>query len=149
MVILKRTNNLNPDFKNLIMELDNDLHNRYNNMKYQYDAYTQLDNLETVIVAYMEDVPVGCSCFKRIGDDTVEIKRTFVNPYLRGLGLASSILNELTFWAKELRFRRAVLEIGKKQDEAYNLYLKNGFVRIPNFEPYIGSRNSICMGKDL
>lgn len=149
MLILKRTTNINPDFKRLIMELDDDLHVRYNKMKYQYNAYTKIDYIETVIVAYMDNSPVGCSCFKEIDTDTVEIKRTFVYPYLRGLGLASSLLKELIIWAKELNYKNAVLEIGKKQQEAFKFYTKYDFSIVDNFEPYIGSKNSICMGRAL
>ena len=148
-LILKRTTNNNVDFKKLILELDDDLHVRYNNMQYQYNAYTKIDFIDTVIVAYMDNTPVGCCCFKQIDKTTVEIKRTFVYPYFRGLGLASSLLKELIVWAKELKYTNAVLEIGKKQEEAYKFYTKYDFSTIDNFAPYIGSKNSICLGREL
>ncbi|MFZ5941462.1 MAG: GNAT family N-acetyltransferase, partial [Bacteroidota bacterium] len=44
-------------------------------------------------------------------------------------------------------FRRCVLETGKRQPEAINLYLKNGYGPIPNYGQYAGVENSLCFGK--
>lgn len=149
MLILKRATTRNSDFENLIMELDINLIELYNKVQYEYDKYAKVDYLETAIIAYMEDIAVGCSCFKEIDKDTIEIKRTFVNPYLRGSGIAGGIITELTNWAKELNYTWAVLEIGIKQVEAVRMYTKSGFQKVDNFGPYIGSTVSVCMGKTL
>jgi GNAT superfamily N-acetyltransferase len=149
LVNLKRTTASDKNFKNLIKELNNDLRARYNNVNYQYDANIQVDDLSTVVLGLINDDAVGCGCFKEIGLNVVEVKRMFVNPYFRGLGISSSVLNELTTWAKELNYSQVVLETGKMQEESINLYTKYGFSIIPNFGPYIGSSESVCMGKML
>lgn len=149
MIRLKRTSNKDSDFKSLIMELDNDLQGRYQNIQYQYNAYTDVSKINTVVVAYIQDIAVGCGCFKEISDDTVEIKRMFVNPYFRGFGVASSIIDELLIWAKQLYYADAVLETGKRQPESIKLYSKHGFQIIDNFGPYIGMDESVCMQRSL
>ena len=44
---------------------------------------------------------------------------------------------------------KALLETGSGQPEAIALYKKLGYVQIENYEPYIGSEESVCMGKPL
>jgi len=149
MIRLKRTSNKDADFKSLIMELDNDLQGRYQNVQYQYNAYTDVSKINTVVVAYIQDIAVGCGCFKEVSDNTVEIKRMFVNPYFRGFGVASSIIDELLIWAKQLYYHEAVLETGKKQPESIKLYTKHGFHIIDNFGPYLGMEESVCMQRPL
>jgi putative acetyltransferase len=131
------------------MELDNDLQGRYQDVQYQFNAFTDVSRINTVVVAYIQDIAVGCGCFKEISDDTVEIKRMFVNPYFRGFGVASCIIAELLVWAKQLYYADAVLETGKKQPESIKLYSKHGFQIIENFGPYVGMEESVCMLKHL
>jgi len=149
MIHLKRTSNKDKDFKNLIVELDNDLQGRYSNITYQFNAFTDVSQINTVVVAYIQDIAVGCGCFKELDENTVEIKRMFVNPYFRGFGVASSIIEELLVWAKQLYYNTAVLETGKKQPESIKLYSKHGFAITENFGPYIGMEESVCMQKPL
>ncbi len=149
MIHLKRTSNKDKDFKNLIVELDNDLQGRYSNITYQFNAFTDVSQINTVVVAYIQDIAVGCGCFKELDENTVEIKRMFVNPYFRGFGVASSIIEELLVWAKQLYYNTAVLETGKKQPESIKLYSKHGFAITENFGPYVGMEESVCMQKPL
>ena len=149
MIRLKRTSTKDRDFRNLIVELDTDLQSRYKDVKYQYNANTDVDHLNTAVIAYIQDIAVGCGCFKEIGENTVEIKRMFVNPYFRGFGVASSIIEELLIWAKQLYYAEAVLETGKKQPESIKLYAKHGFTIIDNFGPYVGMEESVCMRMHL
>jgi hypothetical protein len=40
-----------------------------------------------VVVLYLDNKAVACGCFKNKGKDTLEIKRMFVLPEVRGRGL--------------------------------------------------------------
>lgn len=142
---LKRTTSKDRDFRELINELDADLQSRYKHAQYQFNINTDVSHLNTVVVAYIQDIAVGCGCFKEVDDDTVEIKRMFVNPYFRGFGVASAVIDELINWARQLFYKKAVLETGKKQPESVKLYTKHGFEIIDNFGPYKGVEESICM----
>ena len=70
----------------------------------------------------MDDAFVGCGSIKRYNKDTVEIKRMYVNPKSRGLGIATNVLKELELWAKELGYKKCILETGIRQVEAVNFY---------------------------
>src|ERR1700712_3192084 len=103
-IILKRTDSNDPDFLVLVGLLDKDLLDRYGDLQSTYDRYNHLLNLDTVLVAYRDDIPVGCGCFKKFDDDAVEVKRMFVKPEARSKGTASQILAELEVWANEKGF---------------------------------------------
>ena len=66
MVSIKRTNSNDNDFRTLVIELDKDLWSRYGTRQLVYQQYNVIENLETVMVAYFENKPVGCGCFKKL-----------------------------------------------------------------------------------
>jgi Acetyltransferases len=149
MIDLRRCNSENADFKNLIRFLDSELDDRYGVLQKQYDGYNKIELLETAVIAYDESIPVGCGCFKKADDSTVEMKRVFVQSDFRGKGIASILLAELEKWAKEQKFVYSILETGIKQYEAINLYNKLGYEIIENFGQYMGNTNSVCMRKKI
>ncbi|MCF2490192.1 GNAT family N-acetyltransferase [Dyadobacter sp. CY347] len=122
-----RTNSENPDFKRLTDLLDDELCLLYNTQKADYEEYNRITNLPTVILAYADNAAIGCGCFKIHDEKTIELKRMFVAPALRGKGIASAMVTELEHWAKQLGFQEAVLETGNKQSEAISMYQKLGY----------------------
>ena len=79
----------------------------------------------------------------------MEVKRMFVPLNNRKKGVASIILKELETWAKEMNFEKCILETGKAQPEAIQLYYKNNYSVIPNYGQYVGIDNSVCFEKIL
>jgi len=146
---IQRCSSENKDFRELIKLLDTELDTRYGALQKEYNQYNQIEFLETVVVVYDEEKSVGCGCFKISDDQSVEMKRVFVQSDYRGKGFASAILEELEIWAKEKGFLYSILETGVKQHEAINLYQKKGYIITENFGQYIGNQNSICMKKIL
>ncbi|MDB5009356.1 MAG: family N-acetyltransferase [Mucilaginibacter sp.] len=147
--ILKRTNSDDLHFKSLIVLLDKDLSERNGTIQLAYDSYNLLDFIETIVVAYINDMPVGCGCFKKFSDDTIEIKRMFVTPLHRGKGIASVILNELELWATEMGYTHAVLETGTRHHEAIRLYQHLGYIITENYGVYADMEDSVCMQKSF
>lgn len=144
-----RTNSDHPHFIKLIVELDKHLAGRYTEQHAVYDQYNKVPGLQTVVIAYHNNVPVACGAFKGFDNNTVEIKRMFVSVNERGRGFATAVLHELENWAKELSYTTAVLETGTKQHEAIALYKKEGYIVTENYGQYIGMSTSICMKKQL
>jgi putative acetyltransferase len=149
MVQIKRINTLEPDFKTLVEQLDIELFNRYPEIQQIYAPLNKIESIDTSVIAYEFDNPVACGCFKIYSSDSVEIKRMYVNPTARGRGISKMILNELLKWAREIGFKKAILETGSNQPEAIGLYTKEGFIKIENFAPYQNMPNSICFEKIL
>jgi len=148
-ITIKRTDSFDFDFPQLVALLNLELHERYGELQLIYDTFNQISNLDTVVIAYVNDMPAGCGCFKRFDEATAEIKRMFVKADERGQGIASLILKELEVWAKEDGYSYAVLETAIKQQESIGLYKKAGYTIIPNYGQYIGMENSICFRKAL
>lgn len=149
MFEIKRTNSDNIDFVNLV-----DLLNAYLKIKDGkdhnfYNQYNNIDVLKHVVVAYIDEKPVACGAFKEFDKDSVEIKRMYTNADYRGKGLASTVLQELEEWAKELSYSATILETGSRQIEAVSFYKKVNYSIIPNYGQYQNIDNSICFKKDL
>lgn len=149
-ISLKRTDNEDPDFKILVKQLDADLAERDGEIYTFYAPHNKLAYLDTALVAWLQNVPIGCGCFKAFDHNTAEIKRMFVIPAERGKGIASRILNGLELWAKGNGFTYTVLETGRYfSPEAVGLYQKSGYYIIDNYGPYVNLNSSICMKKKL
>ena len=149
MVTVKRTTNSDKDFQALIVELDKDLQGRYGAAQQEYDQYNKVSTIDTVVVVYHENKPVGCGCFKEFDDQSVELKRMFVAEDQRGKGIGAGVIKELEDWARELGYKYMVLETGTKQTEAIHLYQKKGYAVTPKYGQYVDMEFSICMKKAL
>lgn len=144
-----RTTSKDQDFAHLIAALDGDLYQRNGEAQLKYRPYNKVDMIKHVVLVYVDGKPVGCGAFKKYDDKSVEIKRMFVYPEMRGKRLAARILQELENWAVEEGYTRAVLETGHKQTEAIRLYTIAGYSRVENYGQYIGMEESICYQKEL
>ena len=147
MITLKRTNSDDIDFINLVALLDQDLAIRDGEDHAFYNQFNKTDKIKHTVVYYENGIPVGCGAFRE--SDKTEIKRMYVHPDHRKKGIASAILKELEIWAKEVGYTYTILETGKNQPEAINLYQKPDYTIIPNYPPYEAIDNSVCMKKTL
>ncbi len=146
---LLRTDHNHPDFKALVEVLNQELSVRDGEDHAFYSQFNGLESLGQVVLAYDGNVAIGCGAFKFFDTGKVEIKRMYTPPSGRKKGTATRVLKELEAWAKELGNKHCVLETGKNLPEAVALYSKSGYHRIPNYEPYLTTHNSICFQKAL
>ncbi len=100
-------------------------------------------------VAYRDDEPVGCGAVRKIDATTAEVKRMYVVPAARGLGVGGRILAVIEAEAYALGASRLLLETGSRQRVAVGLYERAGFMHVEPFGEYVGSPLSVCMGKAL
>lgn len=147
MITLIRTDSSNNDFRILVAALDKDLAVRDGADHSFFAQFNKIDLINHVVVAYAGDLPVGCGAIKEYATDTVEVKRMFVPAEKRGHGIASLVLGGLEAWAKEMNYRKCMLETGEKQPEAIKLYKKNGYTVIPNYGQYADVASSVCFEK--
>ncbi len=144
-----KTTSENPDFVFLTGTFDAYLWNRYPELKKDYWGNNLIEFNANVLIVYLDEKPVACGCFKKYNEKSVELKRMFVLPEARGLGLARLVIKELEAEAKNQGFEVLILETLYKQTEAINLYQKTGFKIVENYEPYVGLSNSVCMSKSI
>ncbi|MFJ9811552.1 GNAT family N-acetyltransferase [Streptomyces sp. NPDC101158] len=82
-------------------------------------------------------------------DGDAELKRMYVVPEARGLGLARRILAALEADARTAGRTRMVLETGTAQPEAIALYTSSGYEPCAKFGYYREYPNSRCYAKAL
>lgn len=149
MLDILRTNTKNKDFIGLVKQLDASLKVSDGDEHDFYDQYNGIDQIKYAIVAYWNEIPVGCGAIKEYDTETVEVKRMFTDTQYRGRKIATQILTNLENWARELGYTRCILETGKKQPEAIQLYRKTNYHIIENYGQYAGVENSVCFEKRL
>lgn len=146
---LIRTDSTNQDFIDLVELLDADLAIRDGEDHSFYNQFNSINQIKYALVSFENNRPIGCGAIKEFSTQAMEVKRMFVLPDYRSKGIASLILAELENWAVELGFKKCILETGKMQPEAIELYGKNGYCKTPNYGQYTGVDNSLCFEKDL
>ena len=147
MIEILRTDSSNTDFINLVKFLDIDLAIRDGDEHSFYAQFNKLDAIKYVVLAVENGQAVGCGAIKEYDLDTMEVKRMYTSPQNRGKKIASRVLAELENWAKELSYKRCILETGNKQPEAIALYNRNSYQRILNYGQYANVENSLCFEK--
>ena len=146
---VRRTISEDPGFRLLISHLDNELWNELHEDQATYDQFNKVNDIKTAIVVYVNGKPAAIGCFKKFNDNTVEIKRMFVEKEFRGRGLSKYVLNELEKWALECGYQYAVLETSVHFTVAQHLYTGAGYKIIKNYDQYTGLTESVCMRKEL
>ena len=140
----------NEDLMALINELDEELLTRYPKEGiFTLDFNQPKINTATFVVAYLDNIPVGCGTILPMSKECVELKRFFVRKPHRGKGIASGILLFLENEVKKRGYSIIKLETGPNQPESLHLYKKFGFYEIKKFGEYIDNKYSICFEKKL
>ena len=105
-------------------------------------------------VGYLEGRPVVSGAWRRRDDveaagtsATAEVKRMYVVPSARGLGLARAMLAHLEATAFAVGVEALLLETGTMQPEAIALYESAGYESIRGFGHYRDSPFNRCFAK--
>jgi GNAT superfamily N-acetyltransferase len=101
------------------------------------------------LVVCVDGEAVGCGGLCRLDGETAEVRRMYVAPERRGLGLSKTVLAELEAFAREAGYCEIKLETGNKQAEALGLYRSAGYREIPCYGPYVDDPKSVCFAKTL
>ena len=91
-----------------------------------------------ILVARLRQEPIGCGALKFHADAPGELKRMWIAPRVRGLGLGRSLLHALERHAKEAGVSVLRLETNRALTEAIALYRRAGYEEVEAFnaEPY-------------
>jgi putative acetyltransferase len=102
------------------------------------------------LVAYLDNVAVGCGAVRQLDEATAELKRMYVDPSVRSQGIGRALVEALEHEARLIGVTRIVLETGTRLAPAMKLYEAMGYARIPLFGEYLSSPDtSLCFGKSL
>ena len=79
------------------------------------------------VVVRTDGDPIGCGGLQRFDEATGEIKRMWIHPGWRGLGLGRRLVDHLEHLAAGIGYRRVVLDTNDTLDEAIAMYGALGY----------------------
>ena len=121
----------------LISELEAQLEPLYpKTSRHGYSIEKLMEQGVAFFVTRQDGVAAGCGGIELFGVEYGEVKRMYVRPQFRGLGLAKLMVNHLVTYAGQHNISLLRLETGIHQKEAIALYERLGFQRIPPFGTY-------------
>ena len=125
------------DARLLISELEAHLDPLYpRTSRHGYSVEKLMQQAVAFFVSRQDGILAGCGGIEFFGNEYGEIKRIYVRPQFRGLGLARLMLNHLAAYVQERKVNLLRLETGIHQKEAIALYEGMGFQQIPPFGSY-------------
>jgi GNAT superfamily N-acetyltransferase len=87
----------------------------------------------TFLVARLDGKPIGCGGLKEMTPDAAYLKRMWIAPEARGLGLARRLLAALEDKARAIGYRTVRLETNKALTEAQQLYRSADYREVAPF----------------
>jgi putative acetyltransferase len=139
-----------PDVRELLRQLDDHMSSLYpaeSNHLLGIEALLQPS--VRFFVARAGALARGCGALKLEGDGSAEVKRMYVDPSSRGLGIGKSLMRAIEDAARRESVRSLRLETGIHQPEAIGLYIASGFREVPAFPPYRPDPLSRFFAKDF
>lgn len=139
-----------PDATALIAELDAHLVPLYpSESRHGFSVQKLIADSVAFFVIRVGGSPAGCGGIKLFGTEYGELKRMYVRPQFRGLGLAKLLLDHLEDYARSHNVGILRLETGIHQHAAIGLYERSGFQVIPPFGEYRDDPVSRCYEKRI
>jgi putative acetyltransferase len=140
----------------LIAELSAELAARYaaqfpvvadGRSNYRPDAFNP--ERDAFVTAWRDGDAVGCGALRQFDAHRAEVKRMYVRPAGRGLGVGRLLLSALESRATAKGYRAVLLETGVLQPEAIQLYTQAGYEPHPPWPPYDTRDYALCFQKQL
>jgi GNAT superfamily N-acetyltransferase len=126
------------DARSLIAELEAHLEPLYpSKSRHGFSVEKLLAQAVAFFLLRDNNTPAGCGGIQLFGTEYGELKRMYVRPEFRGLGLGRLLLNHLADYAGAHGVGILRLETGIHQAAAIHLYEGMGFQRIPPFGTYV------------
>jgi DNA-binding MarR family transcriptional regulator/ribosomal protein S18 acetylase RimI-like enzyme len=102
--------------------------------------------LGAFLLAWSDDLPIGCVSLRPLGPGVAEVKRLWVDPQARGQGLGRRLMRAIESEARALGYRELKLDSNTALGEAIALYRGDGWRDIPK---YSGFPSNLWLGKRL
>ncbi|WP_437967735.1 GNAT family N-acetyltransferase [Sorangium sp. So ce260] len=95
-----------------------------------------------LLLATVDEIPRGCAALQAITSEICEMKRLYVQPGQRGLGLGRKLAERVLEEARAIGYRRICLDTLPSMTRAAAMYLALGFEEIPPYRrnPVPGAR---------
>ncbi len=96
----------------------------------------------TIFLAFRDNVLTGCVAMRKLGEITCEMKRLYVMPQHRGLGIGRRLAYEIIEYARNNGYLSMRLDTMDSMTKAISLYNSLGFDEIEayRYNPHEGAR---------
>jgi GNAT superfamily N-acetyltransferase len=101
------------------------------------------------VVAVLDHDAVACGGYRYLSPGVAEIKRMYVDPGARRLGIGAQVLALLEGKARAAGYREAWLECGSEQPDAIALYVGVGYLPRPAYGEFKDDPRSRCFLRTL
>ena len=98
------------------------------------------------LIAWSDDLPIGCASLRALQPGVGEVKRLWVHPVARGQGLGRRLMRSIEDRARDMGLSRLQLDSNSGLTEAVSLYRRDGWADIP---PYTTPPANLWMAKSL
>ena len=146
LIVIEQTDPRRPEVRELVAELDAYMQRLYpaeSNHLLDVESLAQPEVLFFVGRVDGESLACGAIVLRgaeegrhESGEAYAEVKRIYVSPRARGLGLGKKLLSHLEDAARAHRLHLICLETGVYQPEALGLFAHHGFARCRHFGDY-------------
>ena len=138
-----------PDIKNLLLSSQRLMRDLYPEETNSYLSISELCSSDIHFFGARQNKNYyGCGALD-VKPDYGELKSFFVEPSVRGNGIATLIMHEILLIAKKLNLKILKLETGVGLDSALNLYKRFKFEQCEPFGNYTENGYSIFMKKEI
>jgi len=114
------------------------------------DFQSELDSLPgeyaspdgCLLLAFYENNVAGCVAMRKLAEDTCELKRMYIKPAFRRLGLGRQLADTIINKARQAGYRKMRLDTIDTMIEAIDLYRSLGFEEVGRYRynPIEGAR---------
>lgn len=139
----------NQDYAMLAQKLDEYYFELVGDVQLRYAEVNKPYNMNAICVVYEDEQPIACGAWKKIDDETAEIKRIYVLPQHRRKGAASMIVKAMEADAAKTGRRRFILETARTTADSASFYLSLGYKEIDYYGSPAGAENCRCFKKEI
>ena len=100
----------------------------------------------SLLLARVDGRPAGCVALRDLGDGVCEMKRLYIDPACRSIGLGRRLVAAILDRGARLGYRRMVLDSTPEMSRAVALYRSFGFEEA---EPYGDSAHALFFARSL
>lgn len=137
------------DYAMLAQKLDEYYFELVGDVQARYAEVNKPHNMNAICVVYEGSEAVACGAWKKIDDETAEIKRIYVLPQHRRKGIASAIVTAMEADAAKQGKKRFILETARTTADSASLYTSLGYEEIDYYGSPAGAENCRCFKKEI
>lgn len=116
-------------YREYIASTNADLSFQENEKEFLYLDEKYSNERSQIFLAYSSSQVIGCAAFREYTQDICELKRLYVRPVGRGVGVGAELLEKTIQVSKSIGYKRMCLDVLPEFQIALNLYKNRGFVK--------------------